>query len=163
MAQSRKDRPFGYTSEVKRGAEGHGYHWSEMTSYEKSRMQRFGLTGQDPCLETVPVSYAPAARPKIDPEVESKFTALRDRWLSESAFLSSTTEMVLLPSYQAIIGMGPAVVPLLLRELERSVDYWFWALHAITQADPADPKDSGDWKAIAAAWLAWGKSQGHAG
>ena len=31
---------------------------------------------------------------------------------------------------------GAAAVPLILRELERSIDHWFWALGAITGANP---------------------------
>ena len=99
-------------------------------------------------------------RPTIDPKIEEKFIRLRDQWLAESWVLSSPTEMALLPSYQAIIGMGPEAIPLLLRELERSVNYWFWALYSITQVDTTDPNDRGDWIAIADAWLAWGKSLG---
>lgn len=36
------------------------------------------------------------------------------------------------PAYQQIIGMGPAVVPLLLNDLVRTRSHWFWALRAIT-------------------------------
>jgi hypothetical protein len=38
--------------------------------------------------------------------------------------------------YQEIIGMGERAVPLLLAELKREPDDWFWALHAITGASP---------------------------
>ena len=47
------------------------------------------------------------------------------------------------PSYQRIIGLGSAVVPLLLRELERQPDHWFWALKAITGADPVPAASRG--------------------
>lgn len=95
--------------------------------------------------------------PTVSETLEKKFIRLRDQWKAETAHVSSTTRLVLHPAYQAIIGMGPDVVPLLLRELERRVDNWFWALHAITQADPADPGSQGDGEKIAKAWLAWGK------
>jgi len=39
-------------------------------------------------------------------------------------------------AYQRIIGMGDQAIPLLLRELQREVDLWFWALEAITGEDP---------------------------
>lgn len=45
-------------------------------------------------------------------------------------------EMAMHPAYQRIIGLGPEVAPLLLRELERQPDHWFWALKALTGADP---------------------------
>ena len=60
-----------------------------------------------------------------------------------------------------IIGMGPAVVPLILEELQREPDHWFWALEAITQQDPVPPEARGDVGAMADAWIAWGKQQGY--
>jgi hypothetical protein len=56
--------------------------------------------------------------------------------------------------------MGTAVVPHLLRELERRPDHWFWALTAITGADPVKPEDRGKLRKMTDAWLRWGKEQG---
>lgn len=99
--------------------------------------------------------------PTVSKATEEKFIRLRDQWKAETAHVSSTTRLVLHPAYQAIIGMGPDVVPLLLRELERRVDNWFWALHAVTQADPAPTDSQGDGQKMAKAWLVWGKEQGY--
>lgn len=96
-------------------------------------------------------------RPQGDAE---KFQALAEAWRREVQFLSSVTEMVLHPAYQRIIGMGAAVVPHLLRELERRPDHWFWALTAITGADPVKPEDRGKLRKMTEAWLSWGKKQG---
>ena len=96
-------------------------------------------------------------RPQGDAE---KFQALAEACRREVQFLSSVTEMVLHPAYQRIIGMGAAVVPHLLRELERRSDHWFWALTAITGADPVKPEDRGKLRKMAEAWLTWGKEQG---
>jgi hypothetical protein len=93
--------------------------------------------------------------------IEQKFLRLRDQWKADTAHVSSTSQLVLHPAYQAIIGMGPIAVPLLLRELERRVDFWFWALHAITGVDPSPPEFRGDGEKMAKAWLAWGKSQSY--
>jgi hypothetical protein len=57
------------------------------------------------------------------------------------------------PAYQQIIGLGPAGVPLLLRELEREPDHWFWALRAITGEDPVPEEARGRLREMAAAWL----------
>lgn len=89
-----------------------------------------------------------------------KFQALAETWRREVQFLSSVTEMVLHPAYQRIIGMGTAVVPHLLRELECRPDHWFWALTAITGADPVKPEDRGKLSKMTEAWLRWGKEQG---
>jgi hypothetical protein len=96
-------------------------------------------------------------RPHGDAE---KFQALAETWRREVQFLSSVTEMVLHSAYQRIIGMGAAVVPHLLRELERRPDHWFWALTAITGADPVKPEDRGKLRKMTDAWLRWGKEQG---
>ena len=96
-------------------------------------------------------------RPHGDAE---KFQALAETWRREVQFLSSVTEMVLHSAYQRIIGMGAAVVPHLLRELERRPDHWFWALTAITGADPVKLEDRGKLRKMTDAWLRWGKEQG---
>jgi len=64
---------------------------------------------------------------KEELSVLEKFHRLRREWLSQRAHDSSTMKMVMLPAYQRIIGMGPDVVPLLLRELDADPDLWFWA------------------------------------
>lgn len=64
-------------------------------------------------------------------------------------------------AYQQIIGLGPAVVPLLLAELDREPDHWFWALKAITGADPLPPDGRGRVGEMTQAWLRWGREQGY--
>lgn len=93
--------------------------------------------------------------------IERKFIRLRDEWKAGRGPESSSSRLALHPAYQAIIGMGPEVVPLLLRELERQVDFWFWALHAITEDDPVPAESRGNGKEMAKAWLAWGREQGY--
>lgn len=89
-----------------------------------------------------------------------KFQTLAQSWREGVRFTSSLTEMVLHPAYQRIIGMGPAAVPFLLRELEERPDHWFWALSAITGADPVQPEQRGRVKNMAQAWLRWAEEQG---
>src|SRR5580692_3377864 len=69
--------------------------------------------------------------------LKEKFDKLASQWRHNTAFSSSVTEIVLDPSYQKIIGMGIAVVPLILQELQNEPDHWYWALAAITGANPA--------------------------
>lgn len=52
--------------------------------------------------------------------------------------------------------MGEGAVPLLLAELRREPDDWFWALHAITGANPVPAASRGDLRAMTEAWLQWG-------
>jgi hypothetical protein len=73
--------------------------------------------------------------------------------------MSSATDMAMLASYQRIIGLGPAVLPLIFRELERETDHWFWALAAITGANPVQPESRGSVPEMAQAWLAWARNE----
>ncbi len=109
----------------------------------------------DAGAENRPTPSAPAFGTS-DPE--PSFRSLAAQWRAETAALSSVQQMVLHPAYQRIIGLGPAVIPLLLQELRREPDHWFWALHAITGETPVGPNSTFD-EAVAA-WLEWGRSRG---
>ena len=56
--------------------------------------------------------------------------------------------------------MGPEVVPLILAELEKEPDHWFWALEAITGENPVNENHAGDMEASAKAWVKWGRQNG---
>ena len=68
--------------------------------------------------------------------------------------------MAMLRPYQQIIGMGTAAVPLILEELQREPDQWFWALECITEENPVPPQDAGRVRAMAEAWVRWGIERG---
>lgn len=92
--------------------------------------------------------------------VETVFKALAQEWKSRRSHSSCVQDMALDLSYQQIIGLGPAAIPLLLAELERAPDHWFWALFAITRHDPVPEQSRGNVKKMAAAWIEWGKHNG---
>ena len=94
-------------------------------------------------------------------EIEKTFIKLANQWLSETRGLSSTNEMSMHPAYQQIIGMGSAVVPLLLRELEKNSGRWFWALKSITREDPVPSQSNGKTRKMIRAWLDWGKERNY--
>jgi hypothetical protein len=86
------------------------------------------------------------------------FEQLRLKWHEERGATSSITEMAMCPSYQSIIAMGPPAIPLILRQMEvegDEPDMWFWALRALTNADPISKDDRGDIVKMAQTWLAW--------
>jgi hypothetical protein len=94
------------------------------------------------------------------PDYEQLFQTLAHRWREERGPTSSTTEMAMCPSYQRIIGLGPEALPLILRELEREPDHWFWALRSITGEDPVPPASRGQVREMAQHWIEWGRRQG---
>ena len=90
-----------------------------------------------------------------------RFHRLKDKWEAETAFLSSVSDIVMHPAYQQIIGMGPAAIPLILREMSIKQGQWFWALKSITNEDPVKPEYRGIVPEMSRAWLQWGKGQGY--
>lgn len=89
-------------------------------------------------------------------DIRERFERLSNRWKDQSKYLSNTAQMAMLESYQRVIGLGPSVVPLILEELRREPDHWFWALESITEENPVPREFSGDVKAKAKAWIEWG-------
>ncbi len=93
-------------------------------------------------------------------EARQRFRRLANEWKENSRYLSNTAQMAMLRPYQQIIGMGFPVVPLILEELQRDPDQWFWALEAITAENPVPPEAAGKVRLMAHAWIEWGKQQG---
>ena len=92
-------------------------------------------------------------------ELERLFSDLAQRWRRETAAHSVLQKKVLHPAYQRIIGLGPVVIPLILRELQREPSHWFWALNAITGEDPVPIGST--FEQAADAWLKWGRARGY--
>lgn len=89
-----------------------------------------------------------------------KFQRLRAQWEAECGITSSLTKIVLAPSYQRIIAMGPKAILLILRQLELEgddPDWWFWALEMLTGDNPVPEGARGNTVAMAKAWLDWGQ------
>src|SRR5260370_30090011 len=94
-------------------------------------------------------------------ERERCFRDLVVVWKHERGPHSSSAKLTEHPAYQQIIGMGPDVVPLLLRELEREPDHWFRALRTLTGADPVPTERRANIRAMADARLGCAREQGH--
>jgi hypothetical protein len=93
--------------------------------------------------------------------LDDEFRVLAQRWREETAVFSSAMRKAAHPAYQEIIRMGPAVVPVILRELEREPDHWFVALTEITGANPVRPEHAGDMRRMAQDWLDFGRTHGY--
>ena len=96
----------------------------------------------------------------IEADLEGSFEQLKRDWKEKSRYLSNTAQIAMLWPYQKIIGMGPAVVPLILLELEREPDHWFWALEAITGENPVSERARGKVREMAEMWIHWGRNKG---
>jgi hypothetical protein len=93
--------------------------------------------------------------------LEERFERLAAAWQNAVAHVSSSSKRDNHPAYREIIALGPAVVPLLLRDLERTNRHWFTALSELTNAQPVPPEDAGNIRKMVEAWLDWGRQQGY--
>jgi hypothetical protein len=101
-----------------------------------------------------------AAVSSSEADLHERFRRLAAEWKERSRYLSNTAQMAMLKPYQQIIGMGMPVVPLILQELRREPDQWFWALEAITGENPVPPEAAGNVRLSAQAWVEWGIQRG---
>jgi hypothetical protein len=94
-------------------------------------------------------------------ENAARFDSLARRWKEETAHFSNVAKKALHPAYQEIIGMGERAIPMILAELKREPNDWFWALHAITGVNPVPAEKRGNLCAMTDAWLQWGAENGY--
>jgi hypothetical protein len=100
-----------------------------------------------------------SARPT---SVAARFRRLADRWAVETENVSSIDDMIVHPAYQEIIRMGPAIIPLLIDDIERNQNHWFCALHSISGGqNPVPPEHAGDVDKMTEAWINWAKTNGY--
>lgn len=120
-----------------------------------------GETGALPASSVESASpWVPAQLGRNGSFQRQRFQELVRQWKEATLLLSSINDMAMHPAYQQIIGMGKEALPLLIEELRREPDHWFWALQAITGINPVPPEDRGNVARMTQTWLAWAKQQG---
>ena len=92
--------------------------------------------------------------------LEQRFLELAEEWRSATLFDSFVGDLDQDPPYQAIIAMGEAALPWILRDLAQTGDHWFHALHEITGENPAADAQPGRIGEFRDAWLQWGRDRG---
>lgn len=90
-------------------------------------------------------------------EIKDKFNHLVEEWKEATEYCSIIYKMVMHPAYQKIIGLGPDAITLILNELLKEPDYWFWALESITGENPIPESSKGNLIEMTNAWLNWGR------
>ena len=93
--------------------------------------------------------------------IKARFTHLSEEWSEASMFESNINKLAMHPAYQQIIGLGSEAIPLILQELRKEPNHWFWALKSISGEDPVDEVNRGNIQAMTDAWLLWGKNNGY--
>jgi hypothetical protein len=110
-------------------------------------------------MASIPVKQAQTA--ESTETSQEKFERLAACWLAETAYVSASSDLVAHPAFQEMVAMGPPIIPLLLRELEKGTGHWHRVLRRITGVDAVPQADRGNIDKAAKAWLAWGKEQGY--
>jgi len=100
---------------------------------------------------------AEAAQKNVDEGLRVAFEELALTWSSETAHLSSPTKLIEHPAYRQIIGLGPAILSLMLLDLAQHRRFWFPALSAITGENPVSEDAAGDVEKMTNAWIEWGR------
>ena len=98
---------------------------------------------------------------EIAPAARQRFTELADCWEKETWFLSSSSRAVEHPAHKEIVSMGEPVVPLILERMRGQRGHWYFALRAITGANPVNAADRGKVAVMEQAWLRWGEINGY--
>jgi len=141
------------------------------TQTEKPKVAEEGISCEKGSELVIEPGIIEQQRAEEAERLSRKFHHLVTEWRNERGAMSSVTGMSMLPSYQSIIGLGPAALPLILAELRaegNDPDQWFWALVCISKAADLNgpqisPEDQGNFRRMAQAWIGWGEAQGYAG
>jgi hypothetical protein len=111
-------------------------------------------------MATVPIQNHPLNAGPSE-TIEQRFRRLEAIWEAETMYLSDAHQIIEHPAFQEIIRLGEAVIPFMLRDLEKSPRQWVWALPRITGENPVPPSDGGNIRKMGEAWLHWGREHGY--
>jgi hypothetical protein len=110
-------------------------------------------------LATARVTVQPLTEP-----LKERFRELAENWDQETRYLSSPTQRMEHPSYQAILGLGrenkAEIVCLLISDMQQNERPWFWALSYLTGENPISRVDAGRMDKMIASWTTWAKNKG---
>ncbi len=98
------------------------------------------------------------------PSVSDRFKEQADKWGRETQHLSSPAQIMMHPSYQAILGMAQdnetEIIRLMLHDLVENRRPWFWALSYLTRENPIKASDAGKLDKMIKSWADWGRQKG---
>jgi hypothetical protein len=154
----RRERQVAYQEYVRKLAELNAKRLAELeAAKEKTRLiSEYALTLHAQAEARIQEQAKAAER---NAEIEQKFRRLADGWRRDTRYISSVSQIAMHPSYQKIVGMGQDVLPFILREMQERGGHWLWALHVITDEDPAPP--GATFREAVQAWLEWGTEHGY--
>jgi hypothetical protein len=90
-----------------------------------------------------------------------RFIRLKNQWLEETKFTSSSTQIYNNNAYKKIICLGAKSIPWIIRDLKKTNAHWFNALFQITGENPINPDHSGIVPKMAEDWINWAEKKGY--
>lgn len=88
---------------------------------------------------------------------QKQFEDLAAKWKDDTGALSNLIKITKNKNYRLIIELGERMLPFILKDLEKTYDYWFTALQEITNKNPVPDEDFGNVKKMTEHWLKWGR------
>ncbi len=95
--------------------------------------------------------------------IATRFIQLASEVEEDCMMVSISTHIALHPSYQEIIGMGEKVIPLLIKKLNETPVFWFWAIEAIAGINPVPKSHRGNIPEMVKDWKKWANVNNYAG
>lgn len=96
-----------------------------------------------------------------EPTLQERFFEQTKKLRRETQHLSSPGQIMMHPSYQAILGMGNdhrnEVIELMIADMAKNRTPWFWALSYLAQDNPVSQSDAGNTDKMIKAWVNWEK------
>lgn len=92
---------------------------------------------------------------QIEKDAYRKFLKLKDRWLKETVFVSSSVEKVSNSAYKEIISFGNVALPWIIRDLKKTNSHWFYALEKISGKNPIKEENIGYVIKMKEDWINW--------
>lgn len=84
-------------------------------------------------------------------------------WLSQTIFLSSTTEIINNRAFKRIVSFGTLAIPQIISNLKTQPSFLFYALHLITGENPVHTDHVGDIERMTNDWLEWARGKDYNG
>lgn len=109
------------------------------------------------CPTTLSSEWQPTTLIK---EQVAQFNKLTREWKRETVIHGNLSKIVMHPSYQRIMAMGPDIIPLILKDLSKEPAHWFWALHNLVPQGQDPAEGTTTIQKARSAWLEWGKKRG---
>jgi hypothetical protein len=98
---------------------------------------------------------------KLETQEFKRFLILKEKWESETLFVSNGSLIISNSAYKNIINIGGMAIPWIFREMKKNDNHWFYALEKITGKNPIKNENIGIISKMKDDWLNWGENNNY--